>query len=496
MAIQADTVQYGPWTDGVLYSNAVEDVGPKGLSDMWNMRIGSSGQVETRAGTASYQSASALAGTPTVTLCTEFKPNASTTYVVIAAGSALYYYNSGWSAITGSLTITAGDTNTFESANCNGTLVATNGVDAPWKWTGAGNATALDVDSRFTTAEHMAWYDNRLWMANTNANTSQLWYSDIGDIETWGATSFYNFQAEITALVPAQNALIVHTRDGISTLIPTGNTTIPYHRQQRTVEAGVNGLSTVSLPADVQLFLQDDGIYSWSGGAQVTKISYQLDDGYWPEINTSALSNAFAIRYPDANEVWFFLPYGTGQTKPNHIVAYNTRYNCWSGPWEYTAGRACTGLVSGKPHAGGFDGILYDMEAGTNDNGSAISWSFTTGSPAPFGSDVRLRWLYARTYFDGAGDYYASVTQDSSGLIGTTEQLSLKSDSFVLGADALGAGILGTTRMIGRDTDLSGYDPHSSLKYSNGGINQVGTFRRIHLQYKPIGRKRRRARNS
>ena len=113
MAIQADTVQYGPWTDGVLYSNAVEDVSRSGLSDMLNMRVGSSGQVETRSGTASYQSASALAGAPTITLATEYKPNASTTHTVIAAGSALYYYNSGWSAITGSLTITAGDTNTF-----------------------------------------------------------------------------------------------------------------------------------------------------------------------------------------------------------------------------------------------------------------------------------------------------------------------------------------------------------------------------------------------
>ena len=496
MAIQADTVQYGPWTDGVLYSNAVEDVSRSGLSDMFNMRVGSSGQVETRSGTASYQSASALAGAPTITLATEYKPNASTTHTVIAAGSALYYYNSGWSAITGSLTITAGDTNTFESANCNGTLVATNGVNPPWKWSGSSNATALDVDSRFTTAKHLAWFDNRLWLANTNANTSQLWYSDIGDIETWGATSFYNFQAAITAIVPAQNALIVHTLDGIFTLIPTGNTTIPYHRQQRTVEAAIDGLSTVSLPADVQLFLQPDGVYSWSGGSQVEKISHQLDNGYWPKLNTSALENSIALRYPDANEVWFFLPYGTTQTKPNHVMVYNTRFTCWSGPFEFSAGRASAGLIAEKPHAGGYDGLLYDMDIGTNDNGSAIPWSFSTGAPAPFGSDVRLRWLYARTYFDGAGNYYSTVTQDSSGLIGTTEQLSLKSDAFVLGADALGTGALNTTRMIGRDTNLTGYDPHSSLSYSNGGLNQGATFRRIHLQFKPVGRKRRRARNS
>ena len=85
------------------------------------------------------------------------------------------------------------------------------------------------------------------------------------------------------------------------------------------------------------------------------------------------------------------------------------------------------------------------------------------------------------------------MTQDSSGLTGTTESLNLLANSFTLGTSTLGTDSLGSLRMIGRETRLAGYDPHSSLKFSNSGLNQPATFRRTHLQFKPLGRKRRRA---
>ena len=496
MAIRAETIQYGPWTDGVWYSRTPEDVPPSGLSYMVNMRVGSSGEVKTRPGNASYQSASALAGTPTITAAGQFDVSATQEEQFLVAGAVLYKYSSSWSAITGATTITAATDNTFEWVNANGTLVMTNGVDTDAiKWTGAGNASALDDNARFTKGKHIAWFDNRLWVGNVNGAEGRLWYSDIGDIETWQATSFYNFGSPITGLQPTQNAITVHTENGIFTLISTGNVTIPYQRQQRTTEAGVDGRSIVPLPGDTQLMVRPDGIYQWSGGATIEKISYQLDgSGYWDSINTLRLHKAFAVRYPKDNEVWFALPYGAGQSSMNHVVVYNTRFNCWSGPWDYPADKNCAALIDGKPHFGGIsDGLLYDMDSGTSDNGTAIDWAFTTGAPPPMGSDVRGRWLYARTFFDGAGDYSCQVTQDSSGLTGTTESLNLLANSFTLGTSTLGVVSLGSLRMIGRETRLAGYDPHSSLKFSNSGLNQPATFRRTHLQFKPLGRKRRRA---
>ena len=273
MPLDVDSIQYGPWRT-VRYDLPVEDCALSELSDMENARIGTGGEVEPRQGTLSYKSAAALGGTPTLNLSVEFRPDASTTEVVIAAGAVLYKYSSGWSDITGGVTVTAGDDNTFEWADANGTLVITNGVDTDAKkWTGSGNFSVLDDDARFTKGKHIAWFDNRLWIGNVNGATGQLWYSDIADIETWAVTSFFNFGGIIRGLVPTQNALTVHTTDGIYTLSPTGNSVNPFIPNQRTGSnqdrplAAADGRSIVALPNDVQLMVPDDGIYEWTGGA-------------------------------------------------------------------------------------------------------------------------------------------------------------------------------------------------------------------------------------
>ena len=139
------------------------------------------GAVEKRKGYASYEGVAAITGTPTITGVHDYAYNSTSNYTVITAGATIQYYNSGWQAITGSVTITAGDDNNFEfvttgeKESSNNRMVAVNGVNPPIEWAGSGNLAALDLDSRFTTASHVAWWDNRLWLGNTNANANRVW---------------------------------------------------------------------------------------------------------------------------------------------------------------------------------------------------------------------------------------------------------------------------------------------------------------------------------
>jgi hypothetical protein len=437
-----------------------------------------------------------LGGTPTLNLSVEFRPDASTTEVVIAAGAVLYKYSSGWSDITGGVTVTAGNDNTFEWADANGTLVITNGVDTDAKkWTGSGNFSVLDDDARFTKGKHIAWFDNRLWIGNVNGATGQLWYSDIADIETWAVTSFFNFGGIIRGLVPTQNALTVHTTDGIYTLSPTGNSVNPFIPNQRTGSnqdrplAAADGRSIVALPNDVQLMVLDDGIYEWTGGAALSKISRDLDGGYWNSINRARLKQSFAVYNPDQNEVWFALPYGTGQTNMNHIMVWNTIRRGWHGPylgWE----RNCAGLIAGKPHLGDFGGLLWDHESGDDDSGTAIASEFTTCSKGPFGADVKVRWMQARHYYDGKGDWNVTAVQESPDTEGATEAVSMRGVGFLLGTDSLDGPVLltRTVGMVSTDRPLAGYATNSSMKISHNAANQNYTYRKIMMRFKPLGR--------
>jgi hypothetical protein len=67
-------------------------------------------------------------------------------------------------------------------------------------------------------------------------------------------------------------------------------------------------------------------------------------------------------------------------------------------------------------------------------------------------------------------------------------ELSAGLGSFVLGTSKLG----GSTSALYTDTDLMGYDNSTALIYTNNALNEPFTFRRVNLQYKPLGRYRRR----
>lgn len=509
MAIKADSIQFGPFLSGVDYSQPVEDIPEDGISSMENVHIGPAGQAQKRSGYQSYESESAIGGAPTVTCCGEFRdPSDSSTTVFIAAGAVFYEYSSGWVDRTGGMTITAGDDNTFEWVRAFDIIVLTNGTDAPLKWTGAGdNLALLDVDSQFTTAQHVAFWDNRCWMGNTSAAVDRLSYSDIGDNKTWGATNFYNFGSPIIGMMPMQNKLVVHTEDGIWTLIGTANAQIPYQQQQVTgVDPNVplmgvarSGRSIVTIPGNKQMMVADDGIYTWNGGEEVEKASYQLDEGYWDQMDRDRLPNTFAVYYSKRNEVWFWVPYitsGTTQTNMNHIIIYNTRHDMWFGPYTSTATafeRNCAAIIGREPHAGDFSGYLWDHITATyNDNGSAIQAYFVTSALAPAGSETDCRWLWAKTYYDTLGAYNVTVRQESQGVGVNSGILSTIGQGGTLDSFELDVDTLGTVRMISADLDLRGYDPHSSLQFTNNNTDERFRIRRTHLQYKVIGKKRKR----
>ena len=518
MPIAAESTTYGPWNMGVDYSRPAEDIPANGLHGMLNSRLTQSAGVEKVLGTASYGSQSAIGGTPTLTACGEFRVPGGSEQVFIVAGNTLYKYagvSTGWSEIMPSsgVTITAGDDNTFEWCRAFDTLILTNGVNGPIKWDGGSSSdcAALDVDSRFNYCRHVAFFDNRVFFANSDANRDRVWHSDVGDPETYGASSFYNLGSPVTALQPMQNALAIHTEDFISVLIPTGNATVPYQLQQRTTTdprnpqhgGSISGRAVVTIPGNAQVFPMEDGIYMWAGGEQVEKISYALDV-YWDDIRKDRLHKSHAVYYADENEVWFWLPNDGTNCNQIMVMSLKNRYPdantgqtqfAWYGPLNgsgTTFERNCSAIIGDKPHAGSFGGKLLDHRpAGTyNHENAAYDSYFETAAPPALDGAMDLRWLYARTYYDGLGDYTLTVDQESQGISGSSGSISTTGGGGALGSFVLDNDVVGTIRMVSKDVDLSGYDPHSSLKFTNNAKDETYRVRRTLLQFKVIGRHR------
>ena len=494
MPITAESLRLGPWRSGVNYSLPAEDMPPDGLFEMENCTVGLAGEVAKRNGFAKYN-ASAMNSGATVTACGQVVL-AGTEKVFAFCGDKFFDVTGGTATDrTGSVTITAGNDYTWDWVLAGSTLIAVNGQDTDGiNWAGGtGNAATLDDSSRFPKPKWVTFWENRAWVGNINGAADRLWRSDAGDIETWGSLSFNSVGFDITGLRPFQNYLSIHTEQGIHTLTPTGNATIPFQQQQRTQRGTVAGKSIVTVPGERQLFVRNDGIYQWSGGASVEKISLALDDRYWSELNVARLPYSFAMYYPAQEQVWFFLPYGASQTTMNSVVIYSARLNAWFGPYNNFT-RDSAALIDDLPHAGDFAGRINKHDSGTNDDGSAIKAYFETASIAPRGDAVSCRWLYNRTLFDNTGAFDLSISQIAAGIVSNTETItmgnvgSLLDSSFVLDSSLLESDVSALTQ----DSDLFGYDPRTMLRFSNFNLDEPFTVRRANLQYKPIGNTRER----
>ena len=218
MPIPGSPHTYGPWNFGVNYSVPPDELNQQEMSGGQDVRIGKGGEGMSRKGTTPYNG-TAISGGAAYTACGQHDFNASTSREFAVNGDKFYEGASGtWTDRSSTMTITAGDDNTFSHVDANGTRVLTNGVsgDNIMKWTAAGgNAAALDVDSRFTWAKWTEFFDNRLWMANTSTGTDEIWHSDIADIETWGATSFFQIGEIITGVKAIGDILAVHSERAI-----------------------------------------------------------------------------------------------------------------------------------------------------------------------------------------------------------------------------------------------------------------------------------------
>lgn len=121
-----------------------------------------------------------------------------------------------WTDITGSVTITAGQNNVFTGAVFKNVLIVTNGVDAPIKWTGTGNAAALGGSPPTSPYVCAKW--GRLFMAPTS-DRGIIQYSAVNDHESWAAGDqlriFVAGEEWITGLASWKDFLLVLTNKQI-----------------------------------------------------------------------------------------------------------------------------------------------------------------------------------------------------------------------------------------------------------------------------------------
>ena len=506
MAPSSDSITLGLFVHGVNYSKPADELRPTELYQMENVEIGNAGQADKRSGSTPYN-ATALNSGATVTACGNQRFSSASNKDFAIVGDK-FYEDPGGTPLdrTSTATITAGDDNTWQTVKAGGTLIGHNGVsgDTIIKWAASGNIAALDVDSRFTTAEWVEWWDRRAWWANLSSGPNYIWYSDSDDIETYGATSYKIADGDVTGIKRMMNGIIVHTPDSIAMLVPTGDASTPYRKVDIILASDglggtVAGRSVVNIPGIGQAFLRNDGIWVLDGSQNINKISGKLDGSrFWDLLNVDRFPYSFAQVYPSKSQVLWWLPYGTTQTKMNVAIVLDYKLTLqtgeyvWYGPYVDLT-RNCSALIGNSLYFGGFDGFVYQHDTGTADNDGttdiAIDAHFETAMPPPYGGAVDVRWEKVRHFYEVKGNWELQVQELSPDVAGPGRTLKMGESYGAIGTTfTIGVSkIAGETEIEYADRPLSGASPFKRLWFRNSNADETFSIRKSILTFTPLG---------
>ncbi|HUV84255.1 MAG TPA: hypothetical protein VMV86_01015, partial [Methanosarcinales archaeon] len=130
----------------------------------------------------------------------------------------------------------------------------------------------------------------------------------------------------------------------------------------------------------------DNFYYYRSGNVEIipsnTTTETTLKKFVYDDLNIAQVSKSFCWYNRGFNEIWWHRP-GTGSSEPNAITRFNVKEITWTPDiLERSAGEYPTQLKEfpylAKIESGEETSTLYQHEKGTDDDGSALSWSLTT----------------------------------------------------------------------------------------------------------------------
>lgn len=206
--------------------------------------------------------------------------------------------------ITGGLTVSSTLQVDFQEYVLGSTkiVIGTNGTDAPFKWTGSGNASALGGSP--PSGKWIEYFNNYIFLSNTSSNAERAYFSGLSDPETWDTTNdFFTFDNEITGMKTFGRQLVVFKRDSIGIISGFGRASwqkVDQHVRGVGCAAGhsiVNARLGGDINRDVLVFLADDGIYAFDGTPNVLKLSHPIQRKF---VATASADRWNANRYPNA----------------------------------------------------------------------------------------------------------------------------------------------------------------------------------------------------
>tara|TARA_R110000824_G_scaffold20043_3_gene76317 strand:+ start:3600 stop:5810 length:2211 start_codon:yes stop_codon:yes gene_type:complete len=185
-------------------------------------------------------------------------------------------------------------------------------------------------------ARSAAAFQGRLFITGGYGNAGKIYYSQVGQPDTYGALDYFNVGTRdgggVTALFPYYNELIVFRERAIDVIRNMDGTMVLTPFLQGIGTRAVQSIT--SLPGAGVVFLADDGVYLLSGGMvggaelSVNKISAPIMKTI-KRMSPSAVPRATAAYSPKWRE-WHCYFAADGAEKPSIGIVFHLDSNGWS----------------------------------------------------------------------------------------------------------------------------------------------------------------------
>lgn len=413
-------------------------------------------------------------------------------------GAGFYEDSSGtWTARTGTLTITDGAANLVQSVNwqqgSNKFSIYTNGTDAPWKWTGTGNAAVLggSPPANFTS---IAVYNGALF----GSSAETVYFSASSDCETYtSARDLLTYDKTVTCLIDNGANLAVFMDDHIGSA--TGFDYLDMSKDINVVDkvgcVGRLGATKAFFGKNttpVIATISRDGIYLIDQAFGSQKL---LGDNYFEELNQANLSKSVLAYSKKDNLLYAAVPYGSATENDYLIVVDMLNGSIWPCPSIHTS--SIRSMASMKDSSG--DEYIYFIDtAGYAFKFNRSTKNYHTGT-ASQAIDARfktkrfdlkdihqLRSPELLAAADGNWNVNVSIGFGLSSDDGNLGVVNLAGDddvldtSFVLDASVL-SGSLYIFKVV---SGLGGFGRYVSIVFSMNDVDQTFNIKKFELQLK------------
>lgn len=289
--------------------------------------------------------------------------------------------------ITGALTITAGADNQWDLFTFNDSIIGFGGSstspDAPFRWTGSGNAAALAGSPPSAYGGFTA--NNRVFAFRTSSNPSTIYWSIIGDAQDWTGSgsgsatvgSLSDGQRITAACVLSTNYVLVFKENATYQMVISS---APFPVYSLFDNVGCVGKNAVVNVDGVAYFINSRGEMVSTDGESLTTYPSSADD-LWNAVQTSRYKFITGFRQTGTDYDWLVWCVSTTGSTNNRAIIWDLGNKCWlkcsTGHSMNIAGKDDKGNV----FLGGYDGFIYKPDqssvyADASESGAGTITSF------------------------------------------------------------------------------------------------------------------------